>query len=84
VPRVSSDAGTDLVPFRALDLSADVIEIGQSVLGAPILAERFGTPGGRRVLVIGVIHGDEDAGIAIVDELRRLVAPDGVELWLVG
>ena len=83
VPRVSSDAGTDLVPFRTLDLSADVVEIGQSVLGASIVAERFGTPGGRRVLVIGVIHGDEDAGIAIVDELRRLGAPDGVELWLV-
>ena len=83
MPRVASDAGTNLVPFRALDLSADVVEIGQSVLGAPIVAERLGTPGGRRVLVIGVIHGDEDAGTAIVDELRRLGAPDGVELWLV-
>ena len=83
VPRVPSDAGTELVPFRALDLSADVVEIGRSVLGAPIIAERLGTPGERRVLVIGVIHGDEDAGTAIVDELRRLGAPDGVELWLV-
>jgi protein MpaA len=80
---VPSDAGTELVPFRPLDLSADVVEIGRSVLGAPITAERLGTPGGRRVLVIGVIHGDEDAGTAIVDELRRLGAPDGVELWLV-
>jgi protein MpaA len=35
------------------------------------------------VLVIGVIHGDEDAGVAIVDELRAEPVPDGVELWIV-
>jgi len=81
---VPSGAGTDLVPFTPLDLSAESVEIGRSVLGAPIIAERLGAPGGRRVLVTGVIHGDEDAGVAIVDELRRLGAPDGVELWLVG
>ncbi len=51
--------------------------------GRPIFAERFGTSGGRRVLVIGVIHGNEDDGLAIVDELRRLDVPEGVELWLV-
>jgi protein MpaA len=71
------------VPFRPLDLTAERVELGSSVLGAPILAERYGTPGGRRVLVIGVIHGNEAAGVAIVDQLRRLGAPDGVELWLV-
>ncbi len=47
------------------------------------MAERSGTLGGRRVLVIGVIHGDEDAGVAIVDELRAEAVPDGVELWIV-
>jgi protein MpaA len=78
-----SGTGTDLVPHVALDLSTDTVEIGHSVLGTPIVAERLGTPGGRRVLVIGVIHGNEDDGTAIVDELRRLGAPDGVELWLV-
>ena len=57
--------------------------LGYSVEGRPIFAERYGTPGGRRVLVIGVIHGDEDDGIAIVEELRRRPVPDGVELWLV-
>jgi len=35
------------------------------------------------VLVIGVIHGDEDAGLAIVDELRQRPVPEGVELWIV-
>jgi protein MpaA len=71
------------VPFRPLDLSAAVVDLGHSAGGAPIVAERFGGPGGRRVLVIGVIHGNEDAGTAIVDELRRAGSPDGVELWLV-
>jgi protein MpaA len=82
-PRVPSAAGTDLVPYTRLDLSADTVALGRSVLGTPIIAERLGTPGGRRVLVIGVIHGDEDAGVAIVDNLRALGAPEGIELWLV-
>ncbi len=76
-------SGGEIVPFRPLDLTADTIELGTSVLGTPIVAERSGTAGGRRVLVIGVIHGNERAGVAIVDDLRRRGAPDGVELWLV-
>ncbi len=78
-----SGAGTELVPYRQLDLDDDRVAIGESVLGVPIVAERFGTPGGRRVLVIGVIHGNEDAGTAIIDELRQSGAPDDVELWLI-
>ncbi len=71
------------VPFVALDLSADRVMLGNSVEGRPIIAERFGATGGRRVLVIGVIHGDEDAGVAIIDQLRQRNVPEGVELWLV-
>jgi protein MpaA len=71
-----------LVP-GPLDLDRPVVGLGWSVEGRPIFAERFGTIGGRRVLVIGVIHGDEDDGLAIVDELRRRTVPDGVELWIV-
>ncbi len=78
-----SGAATELVPFRQLDLDGDVVVLGESVDGVPIVAERFGTPDGRRVLVIGVIHGDEDAGTAIVDALRQGGAPPDVELWLV-
>ena len=66
-----------------LDLSADRIELGVSAGGRRIVAEQAGTPGGRRVLVIGVIPGDEDTGVAIVDELRAEPVPDGVELWIV-
>lgn len=71
------------VTIGALDLSSDRVGLGFSAGGRPIIAERSGTPGGRRVLVIGVIHGDEDAGVAIVDDLRQRSVPDGVELWLV-
>jgi len=61
--------------------------IGYSLGGREIVAERFGTPGDRRVLVIGVIHGNEDAGLQIIDRVRAITLaegpPPGVELWLV-
>ena len=57
--------------------------IGTSVEGRPIEVIRYGTAGGVPVLVVGVIHGDEDAGLAIVDELARVAPPAGVELWVV-
>ena len=81
----SSTTSTVAIPATVgpLDLSADRVGLGVSVGGLPIVAEQSGTPGGRRVLVIGVIHGDEDAGVAIVDELRVEPVPDGVELWIV-
>ena len=66
-----------------LDLDTERVGLGLSAGGRPIVAERYGTVGGRRVLVIGVIHGDEDDGVAIVDQLRANSIPDGVELWIV-
>lgn len=57
--------------------------IGTSVEGRPIEAYRRGTPGGTVVLVIGVIHGDESAGLDIVNKLVTADIPKGVDLWLV-
>jgi protein MpaA len=57
--------------------------LGRSAGGLPIDAVRRGTPGGRVVLVIGVIHGDEPAGTAIVDRLAQLDVAAGVDLWTV-
>ena len=54
-----------------------------SVEDRPITVVRRGTEGGTKVLVVGVIHGDEDAGADIVDVLRLAEVPVGVELWLV-
>jgi protein MpaA len=61
----------------------DVLQFGTSVQGRPLEVIRRGDPNGRRVLVVGVIHGNEAAGAAIVDDLRSLPVPPGVELWLV-
>ncbi|MFW2334125.1 M14 family zinc carboxypeptidase [Ilumatobacter sp.] len=74
---------TPLTDDGSLDLGAAPLVLGTSVEGRPIVAERYGTIGGRRVLVIGVIHGNEDDGVAIVDQLRARAVPENVELWLV-
>ena len=61
----------------------DHVEFGRSLQGRPITATRRGTPGGTVVLVIGAIHGNEDAGIAVIDDLLDATIPDGIDLWLV-
>ncbi|MDX2378831.1 MAG: DUF2817 domain-containing protein [Acidimicrobiia bacterium] len=66
-----------------LDLTAPVLGLGRSAGGRPIVAERLGDVGGRRMLVIGVIHGNEDDGVAVVEQLRDSEIPNGVELWVV-
>jgi protein MpaA len=66
------------------DLEADTeLVIGYSVENRPITVVRRGTEGGTKVLAVGVIHGNEDAGAEIVDVLRVIDVPDGIELWLV-
>jgi murein peptide amidase A len=57
--------------------------IGQSVEGRPITVVERGTPGGKAVLVVGVIHGNEPAGLAVVKDLETMPVPDGVHLYLV-
>ena len=57
--------------------------IGTSVEGRDIEAFRLGTRGGTRVMVVGVIHGDEDAGLLITDVLKSMDPPVGVELWVI-
>jgi protein MpaA len=42
-----------------------------------------GERGGRVVLVIGCIHGDEGAGVAVTDRLATATIPAGIDLWLV-
>ena len=58
--------------------------LGHSVQGRKILAVELGDPAGpRKALVVGCIHGNECAGIAIIRRLRQLGAVPGVDLWLV-
>ncbi len=60
------------------------IELGSSVLGRPIGAVELGDPkAATKVVVVGCIHGNECAGIRIVEALEQAHVPAGVDLWLV-
>ena len=65
------------------------VVIGRSVDGRPIVAWELGArsarPGRalRTILVVGCIHGDECAGLAIASALRRDAVAPGVQLWVV-
>jgi protein MpaA len=58
--------------------------VGHSVEGRRIVAYELGDPtAARKALVVGCVHGDECAGIAVVNRLRRLGPLEDVDLWLV-
>jgi protein MpaA len=60
------------------------VVIGHSVRGRSIVAWEYGRPSARRtVLVVGCIHGNECAGLAITAALQRRQVPNGVQLWVV-
>jgi protein MpaA len=58
--------------------------LGRSAEGRKLVAIERGTASApRKVLVVGAIHGNETAGIAVVRRLQQLPVPAGVDLWLV-
>jgi protein MpaA len=64
--------------------AAKRVVIGHSAQGRPIVAWTLGPDSApRKVLVVGCIHGNECAGVAIVSALRRERVPNGVQLWIV-
>jgi murein peptide amidase A len=56
---------------------------GRSLRGRPILAFQLGATNARPVLVIGAIHGDEPAGIAIANALLAARVTPGTDIWVV-
>lgn len=76
--------------FAALALVASVpavagarpIPLGRSSQGRPITAIEVGNRSGTRVLVVGDVHGNETAGIAVAGALAKL-APRDLDLWIV-
>lgn len=71
------------MPTRA---DGNVLErrvFGTSIQGRPLEAFRMGDPKGVTVAVIGVIHGNEEAGLLITDELLNMQVPKGVNLWVI-
>ena len=57
--------------------------VGHSVRGRPIVAYERGDLSAPVTLVVGVIHGNETAGLAVIKRLRTMPLPAGVHLWLV-
>jgi len=78
-PLPTPPALVDPVPAKVVETRV----IGQSVQGRDITAYRMGTAGGRVVLIIGSIHGDEQKGIEVTKLLRTMATPKGVDLWLI-
>jgi murein peptide amidase A len=60
------------------------ILLGRSVDGSPIIAVETGDPDTqRKTLVVGCIHGNERAGIAIADRLASSRPPAESDIWVV-
>lgn len=58
------------------------IEFGRSVQGRPLTVVRRGNPNGVRVLVVGCIHGNEYAGVAVTEILKKMTLPSNIDLWI--
>ena len=60
------------------------VMLGLSEQGRPIVAWETGDPNAkRRVLVVGCIHGNEPAGIAIANAVTRARIPAGTDVWVI-
>src|SRR5690348_471009 len=58
--------------------------LGRSVQGRPIRALVLGDPNApTTALVVGCIHGNEPAGMAVVARLRHWHPPAGMAVWVV-
>jgi protein MpaA len=79
-------AGAPSAPAeQAASTAAEVRVIGHSVQGRAITAVQLGDPAAERIaLAVGVIHGDERAGLRIVDRIKsRADELQGVQLWVI-
>jgi hypothetical protein len=57
--------------------------LGRSVDGRRIVAHRYGEAGGKVVVAVGQIHGNEPGGPMISAYLRVRGAPDGIVMWVI-
>lgn len=75
-------------PFHVEHQDASTVigarRIGTSVEDRPIRAYHLGDPDARRTaVVLGSMHGDEKAGMSVVDALRDGKQVSGVDLWVI-
>jgi protein MpaA len=58
--------------------------VGYSSQGRAIRVHRLGDPASpKKVLIVGCIHGNESAGIAVTRSLIRSTPPTGFDLWVI-
>jgi len=61
-----------------------MITLGRSVEGRPIIAVETGDlDARRRALIVGCIHGNETAGIAVADRLAQTAPSAELDLWII-
>lgn len=87
IPTVTENPDTRYPMLASFDDRASVpfdteIEFGRSVQNRPLTFIRRGNPNGVRVVVVGVIHGDEPAGLAVIDLLKKASLPSNIDLWI--
>ena len=81
---LATPASAPATPASAPATPTRTIVIGHSVKGRRIIAIARGPSDARRkILVVGCIHGNECAGLAIISALERSPVAEGVQLWLV-
>ncbi len=77
--RVDADANPVV---RVADSTS--IVIGRSVQGREIVANAYGDPAARKVLVvIGSMHGTELGGVKVANRVAAAGAPGGTRVWVV-
>ena len=83
-PGSPSPIATQAVPAGRPPAPLQTLVLGRSVQGRSITAVELGDPGAqRKLLVVGCIHGNEPAGIAIARQLERLTPPAGTDVWVI-
>jgi murein peptide amidase A len=76
-PGLSAGSAPDRLVRRRFDL-------GRSVRGRRIVGVQLGDPDAQRsLLVVGCIHGNEPAGIAIARRLERSPPPPEQQIWAI-
>ena len=77
-------AGTAVAVPAASATKTATLRIGTSVQGRPLVVIHRWAPGAtKRVLVIGNMHGDEQAGLKVIERLKTRAVPANVGLWLI-
>lgn len=79
-PTVAAHRSVSTAPSPPPGSAAPVV-LGRSEGGRPIVAIHAGDGRGPRVLVVGAIHGNELAGIAVAHALEGVRA--GADIWVV-